>query len=385
MRVLQVIRPASGGMRAHLLLLARGLTAQGVEVGVVSPAAELNAEAGKAGAATFMAAIGDRPSPADLAALLALDRAVRSFAPDLLHAHGLRAAWLARPVARIRHLPAVVTYHATLDGGGSLRRAVTLLLERLLAPWTAQAIAVSEMVRSDLLARAGLPPEAVRTILNGADLAAGVPRVSREDVRRSLGVPAGVPAVITVARLAPQKDLPTLLRAAAKVIGAIDAHFLLVGDGPLRRELEETAKNLGLAGRTHFLGYRDDVPVLLQACDLFALSSAYEGAPLAVIEALAAGLPVVATAVGGLPELVPEGRAGYLVRAGDHDSLAERILTLCSRPDLRLRLGQKARSWAAARLGPEIMVADTFHLYEKVLRTGWSTHRQKKPTLVGGQ
>lgn len=384
MRVLHLIRPASGGMRAHLALLTRGLLARGVEIGLCSPAADLNAEIGQAGAVTCLVAIGDRPSPADLQAFKALDRAIRSFAPDLVHAHGLRAAWLARPVAYLRRLPLVVTYHATLDGGGSFRRALTIWLERLTARWTAQSIAVSELVRTNILARVGLPPETVRTILNGADLPAQSPRADRQEIRRALGLPLHGTVVATIARLAPQKDLPTLLRAAARVVNACDAHFLVAGDGPLRRELALTAHGLGLNGRVHFLGQRDDIPDLLHAADLFALSSAYEGAPLAVIEALAAGLPVVATAVGGLPELVPDGQTGYLVPAGDHQALADRLLALIANPDLRLRLGEQARSWAASRLGPEGMINATHRLYESVLQARLSPRRQKKPTLMGG-
>ena len=158
----------------------------------------------------------------------------------------------------------------------------------------------------------------------------------RAQVRAELEVAPDAPLVVTVANLRATKDHRTLLAAAREAHDVRpDVHFLLVGDGPLRAELEALAADLGLAGVVHFLGTRDDVADLLAAADVFVLSSRHEGLPIAMLEAMAAGLPSVLTAVGGIPDVVAGGRAARLVSPGDPPSLATSIVELVGDDPLR--------------------------------------------------
>ena len=172
-------------------------------------------------------------------------------------------------------------------------------------------------------------------------------------------LPSGPPLVGTVARLAPQKDHRTLLEAAALLP---QARFAIVGDGELRSDLERYAQELGIAERVLFAGARDDIPDVLASLDVFALTSRFEGLCLAVIEAQAAGVPVVATPVGGIKETVVDGETGLLVPVGDAAGLAERIRFLLGHPDERERLAGNARR-AAERFSVDAMVAETLRLY----------------------
>lgn len=350
-----------------------------MEVGLLSPSPELNRDAEAFGAKAFSAPIGDRPGMRDLEAIALLKRSATAFNPDLLHVHGLRAAWLARPVARALGLPVVVTYHATLDNGSRLRQALTIQLERLMSRWHGLAIAVSEGVRADLLARVGLNPASVITILNGIDFSRLEPHHARAEVRLALGIPVEATVVGTVARLAPQKDLHTLLRAAPLIIARAPAtHFVVIGDGPLRAELMQLARDLGLAGQVHFLGHRHDLPDLLGMMDVFALSSRYEGAPLSIIEAMGAGLPIVATRVAGTSDLIDDGVTGFLVPAGDSMAIAQRILAFILDPELRAKTGSEAKRLSRARYSLERMILETCQVYCSIVA---ATRGKKSPPL----
>ena len=184
----------------------------------------------------------------------------------------------------------------------------------------------------------------------------------RAEVRAELGVAPDAPLVVTVANLRATKDHRTLLAAARDVHDVRpDVHFLLVGDGPLRAELEALTADLGLAGVVHFLGTRDDVADLLAAADLFVLSSRHEGLPIAMLEAMAAGLPSVLTAVGGIPDVVAGGRAARLVSPGDPPTLAASIVELVGDDLLRRAMGEDARE-----LSGGFDIATAVRAYERV-------------------
>ncbi len=183
-----------------------------------------------------------------------------------------------------------------------------------------------------------------------------------DQVRAELGVAPDAPLVVTVANLRATKDHRTLLAAAREVHDERpDVHFLLVGDGPLRAELEALTADLGLAGVVHFLGTRDDVADLLAAADLFVLSSRHEGLPIAMLEAMAAGLPSVLTAVGGIPDVVVGGRAARLVSPGAPPTLAASIVELVGDDPLRRAMGEEAR-----QLSRGFDIATAVRAYERV-------------------
>jgi glycosyltransferase involved in cell wall biosynthesis len=187
-----------------------------------------------------------------------------------------------------------------------------------------------------------VPQTRLHTIPNG------VKSIRRDEVsalriRESLGISAETLLTVYVGRLELVKDLPTLLRASSHAMQR-DAriHLALTGDGSLRGHLMDMSRQLGIEARTHFLGERQDVPALLGAADIFAMSSQTEGLPMAMVEAMSAALPCVSTAVGGIPELLADG-CGLLAPAGDSDALASALLRLAGDGDLRTRLGQSGR------------------------------------------
>ncbi len=213
-----------------------------------------------------------------------------------------------------------------------------------------------------ILEREGLAPASIAVIPNGVDLAAFGARKPANAVRR----------FITVANLRPEKSHETLLAAAAALLRVYpDLEFQIVGDGPRRRELEELARDRRLSPRVTFLGHRDDVPALLAAADAFVLPSRSEAFPNGAIEAMAAGLPVVASAVGGLRDLIEDGRTGLLVPTGDPEALSASLRSLIHAPERAAALGRAARA-EVQRYSFDRMVSSFEHLYLSGLHAGVS-------------
>jgi glycosyltransferase involved in cell wall biosynthesis len=182
-----------------------------------------------------------------------------------------------------------------------------------------------------------------------------------------LGIPADAPVIGTVCNLRPQKALDVMLSAVASLRPKLpDCRLLIVGDGVEREGLEALAEQLGLADAVTFLGQRDDIPDVLAAFDLFALSSDFEGMPLAVIEAMGAGLPVAATRVGGIPDLIDDGVQGLLVPARDAGALASAMGELLSAPDLSRRLGEAGRARRQEEFDIDVVVSRVERLYEEL-------------------
>jgi glycosyltransferase involved in cell wall biosynthesis len=169
-----------------------------------------------------------------------------------------------------------------------------------------------------------------------------------------------------VARFAAQKNHALLISAFSKGPAADPkAHLVLAGQGVLRAELQMRVNDLGLTNRVHFLGLRCDIPDVLEAADIFALSSDYEGNPLSVIEAMAAGLPVVSTAVGGVPELLQNGKEGFIVQPGRVDEFSEAMMTLLNNPNLRRTMGSAAAGRARENFDVSAMVRAYEDLYDE--------------------
>jgi glycosyltransferase involved in cell wall biosynthesis len=212
--------------------------------------------------------------------------------------------------------------------------------------------------------RVGIPRSKTLVLPNGVDLPAAASLPEQAQARATLGLPLEGLLVASVARLNPVKRLDVLLQALALVE---EAKLVLVGDGPERGRLEALAESLGISGRVHLAGYREDVWPWLAACDVFALSSEWEGMPNAVLEAMAAGLPVVATRVGGTPDVVVEGVTGYLVPSDDPLALARALKALIRDSGLRYQMGAAGRHRVEERFSVERMVERTQALYEELL------------------
>ncbi len=274
----------------------------------------------------------------DLGSVLALAGLHRSLRPDVVHWHAARAHALGAMAALASPGPArVLSRRVDFPVRGSLGSRALYGLRR------EATIAISDGVR-DALVRSGLDPASIRVVRSGIDLSPYEAPFDRDAIRARLGTLPGDFLVLQVAALAPHKSQRDLLLAARIVLDRHpEALFWIAGEGMLRDELEEQHQALHLGDRVRLLGFRDDVPDLLRAADLFCVSSYLEGMGTSTLDAMAAGLPVVATNVGGIPEIVEERATGLLVPPRDPAALAEAVLALAGDPALRVTMGGRAR------------------------------------------
>jgi glycosyltransferase involved in cell wall biosynthesis len=291
---------------------------------------------------------------------------VRARGVRVMHVHGYAAADFGRLAARITGCKLVLHEHFADPAMPSYQG----LADRMLSGYTDAAIAVSGSTREFLVSERHVPRERVRLIWNGAPLDEFAP-VSRDRVlaaRSSLGLPPDAVVFGTIGRLSTQKGHAFLLDAAAQVFAKHPAaRLLIVGDGDLMAPLREQAHSLGIADRTVFAGHRSDVPDLLGVLDVFCISSLYEGTPLALFEAMAAGKAIVSTAVDGCREVLREGETGLLVPPKDATSLANALERVVGDAGLRAALGSRARE--ASKLYDVRACVDAMQaLYDDVLR-----------------
>ncbi len=300
----------------------------------------------------------------DLTRLWRLPRLVRRCQPHLIHSYLFVANAWARLVGRFLGLPVVISERNTLIQKPRGQRIV----DRALAGWASLMIANSQAGARLAIARHEIAPDKVVTIHNGIALERFARTRDRVEVRRELGLGPADPVVGIVARLSQQKDHATLMRAMAHVIEEMpSARLLCVGDGPLRSELQELAADLGLGHATIFAGTRSDVPDLLAAMDVVVLSSRWEGLPNTLMEAMAASRPVVATQVGGIPELVCDGETGLLVPPANLCALAGAILRLLGNAGAAHLMGLRGRMRVERDFRLDKMVAATEAAYETLL------------------
>lgn len=303
-----------------------------------------------------------------------LVRLARETGARILHVHGYAAADFGRLAAR-RVGAALVLHEHFADPRMPLYQGWA---DRLLAPWTDRAIAVSRSTREFLIRERHVPAERVRLIWNGApreEFGRAGPGAGQA-VRSELGVPEDAILIGTIGRLSTQKGHRFLVDAVPRVLASQPrARFLVVGDGDLAEPLRAQAAALGIASRVVFAGHRTDVPALLAAIDVVCIPSLYEGTPLALFEAMAAGKPIVSTAVDGCAEVLEDGETGLLVPPGDSAALAASLVRCLEEPALRTRLGDAARR-ASERFDIAECVERMQALYDEVL-----AERGKGPTV----
>jgi sugar transferase (PEP-CTERM/EpsH1 system associated) len=229
-----------------------------------------------------------------------------------------------------------------------------------------QFVTVSRDLGRWLVEDIGISGHKVMSICNGVDTERFSPG-GRQAARAALGIGPESIVIGTVGRLDPVKDHVGLLQAFSQLAADPRALLVIVGDGPTRATLAATAAGLGLGGRVRLLGERDDVPAVLTGFDIFVLSSIAEGMSNAILEAMATGLPVVATRVGGNPELVADGSSGFLVEPGSPAALADALRRYLGDPGLLARHGRAARELAQAEFSLERMVGEYGQLYGRLL------------------
>jgi glycosyltransferase involved in cell wall biosynthesis len=390
-RVLRVIaRLNVGGPALHVAYLSEGLADYGYETMLVAGTVgegegSMEDVARSRGVEPiFVPALQREVSPADdLIAAREIRKLIKEFRPHVLHTHTAKAGAVGRIAAAISGTakpPVIVhTFHGHVLRGyfTSPTTAWFRQLERALARSTDALIAVSPEVRDDLVQLGVAQRSRIAVIRLGLDLEARVhaPEGAGAALREQLGIGRDRFVVGWLGRMTQIKRADDLLRAFA-LLDREDSDLVLVGDGPLRKALEEQAEALGIADRVHFVGYRSEVADVYDACDVVALSSANEGTPVTVIEALAAGVPVVSTDVGGLRDVVRNGTDGYLVDAGDVKALAQRMAALADDPERARAMGETARERVMERYAVPRLLGDVDRLYRSLLAVKCPTQRR---------
>lgn len=380
------------GVEEHLLRLLQGLDRDLFEGYLVCPDV-LTEQFGSDIPADVSVARLTLESPFDVQGVLRLARLIRRWRPHVVHSHMFRSSLVASPIAFFCGVPVIVETPHVREGWRRGRLKGSFAVDRLVSRVVSRYIAVSEANARYLVDEKGIPAQRVRVIRNGIDLARfDRANLSPREIRRAKGFGESDPLVVVVARLEPQKGHRVLLEALSRVIREFPAlRVALVGDGALREELEQLARSLGLERVIHFAGRQPDPENWLSMADITVLPSFYEGLPIAAIESLAVGTPVVATAVDGTPEVVVNGKTGLTVPPGDPGALAASICRMVASRELRCEFGRAGRHWVMSHFGREQQVAKTQELYLGALSdagihpaSAGPTHEPSAPAPIAG-
>ncbi len=312
------------------------------------------------------------PSFLDVRVLPPLVRLLRRESPDLLHCHLLRANLYGRLAGRLAGINQIVNSIHGADEymlrGDVISRSLRLA-ERLSAPLVSRFVAVSENARQAVIKRLKITPGRVSTILNALDLEPfRQPEIDRKALRAELGLSPDAVVIGSVGRLAPLKNFAFLVEQMKALAAAFpNSELVIIGEGPERRALEDLAAALNLGDKVRLPGFRADIPRILPALDLFAFPSLSEGLSMALLEAMAAGLPCVALDVGGNGEAVAPGETGYVVPFDDPSAFAAALSRLLKDGDLRKKMGTAGKNRAFTLFNPQRLATQYEELYRSLL------------------
>lgn len=358
-----ITRSERGGAQAHVLELLGAAQRRGVRpVLAVGEPGYLSAAAADMGVEVHRLQNLVHPirPGRDLAAVREAAALCRRVNPDLVHCHSTKAGFVGRLGAWRAGVPAVFTAHGWEFAPGLAwsRRISVWPCEWLAGRFSARIIAVSDADRQLAVSWRVVAADRIKTVQCGVS----------DDPRRATPDTPGTVRLVMVARLAPPKDPDTLLRALRQLNG--DWHMTLVGGGPGQRRAEATVADGGLSRRVSFLGECEDVAGVLARSHVFVLTSRKEGFPVSILEAMRAGLPVVATDVGGVREQVADGETGSVIHSGDAVALARQLQRLVDDPALRRQMGLAGRARYARQYTLERMVERTWDVYKAALASG---------------
>jgi glycosyltransferase involved in cell wall biosynthesis len=290
---------------------------------------------------------------------------LRRWKPVIVHTFLLTASLYGRSAAMLARVPIVIGTEVNIY---ERKRAHHALVERLLMRGTDRVVVSAQSVKDFYVDQVHADPAKIDVIYNAVDWSQLETSTDRVSMRAQLGVPADAPVAGIIARLTAQKAHVHLFDALANTPGLERLHLVVVGDGELRAALEQRAAVLGLTDRVRFVGARRDLGNILGAVDIFAMPSLWEGLPLSLVLAMGAGLPVVATRVAGIPEVVTDDVNGLLVPPGDAGALGEALRRLVQSEALRARLGEAAKAFVRPRFGADDYLASVTSLYDTLLR-----------------
>lgn len=301
-----------------------------------------------------------------------LSNLLRAREIQIIHSMGSRSDFYARVAGHQANVPAIVSTMAMLIEGydiGAIRKLIYGWVDGLTEKWTDQFIAVSNALEKMLVEDHGIPRSKVRTIYNGVELG----RYSNDkgpdlSIREKLGIPPDAPVVGMIGRFVYQKGYGTFIEAASRIVKSFpEARYLMVGDGPLKADMENLSGKLNFTGRCIFAGEQSDIPNLLSIMDIVVQPSIIEGLPRVIIEAMAMARPIVASDIPGIREQIENGRTGLLVPPGDPGALAEAVLTLLKDKIRAENLGSAARKSAEQRFDLTRQLALYEEMYLEVL------------------
>jgi glycosyltransferase involved in cell wall biosynthesis len=299
-------------------------------------------------------------------AFLRLSRLIHDAQPVILHTWLFHANITGRLLGRLNKVPIIITSRRNINIGGKWRE----LLKRLTSGLDDKVIAVCEAVRQAEIVSSKIPAEKVVTIYNGINplYFAPVSIDASRKIRNSFEIPDDAFLLGAIGRLHPSKGFNDLISALAYIKATTNSvRLIIVGEGELRDSLELQIINHNLSGTIKFAGLRNDIPEILSSLDVLVSPSLWEGMPNVVLEAMAAGKPVVATSVGGTPETVVDGETGLLVPPRNHEALATAILRLLGNSELRTRMGHAGRERVLNHFSIQRMVTKTQHLYKELM------------------
>lgn len=325
---------------------------------VVQPGSPLHLRADEAGLPVLPLRIR---SDLDIISVVKLARKMRRWRCRLVHCHDAHSAAVGSAAASLAGVPLrVISRRVSFPLKKNIfsRRKYTKKIDAI--------IAISESVKKTLI-EAGIPPGTIETIPSGIDLSPYEERVSKDHLRRELHLAAEDFLVGTIGHLSEDKSHETFIRAAGILRKrAPRIKLIIAGKGPLEKELKRTAEKIQVEGSVFFLGFRGDVPQILSSLDVFVLPSLQEGLGSIILDAMASRLPVVASNVGGIPEVVVNRETGILVPADDPDSLAEAVLRLYENRDMARKFGARGREIVRQNYSVESMAERVIQLYDKL-------------------
>ena len=349
-----------GGTPGRIARMARGLHAESVEVhvGCLAVSGPISADLEQAAIATFSC---DAAGPRDLSVLGRLGGHVGRIRPNLIHAT-LTHANLAARLMGLRHRIPVIGSTATIE----VERRWHLMAERCTARLDRRHIVNSRAVAKHVQDAFRLPASRIDIVPPSIDTPFAPP--DRDGARRAMGFAEHEFVVLWSGRFDPVKRLEIVVRCA-EIMSDIPSRFLLAGDGAIRDEVERCIRLSSAASRVAVLGWRDDLPMLMAAADAFIFPSLTEGMPNAVLEAMAAGLPIVASDIPALRELAGDGQRMALVDSDQPVAYADALRHLAADSELRKNLGHRAEAWAKENLDPAVAVRAVIQIYRKLLRS----------------
>ena len=301
-----------------------------------------------------------------------IKKIIRNNKIDLVHSQGARADFFARSAGRIANVPHILcTVAMPVEGFevGPLRKTIYRFMDRLSERYVEKFIVVSESLKNTLIKERGIPPHRVVKIYNGIELNKYNPKLKKTSFRNNWGIPPEVPIVGAIGRMVWQKGFEFLIKAIPDIVEvAPDTRFLLIGDGPLRPNLENLARKLNVHGRIVFTGFRSNIPELLSTMDVLAVPSVQEGFPMITLEAMAMAKPVVATQIQGITEQIVDGKEGVLIPPRNPETLARTVQRLIADKELSARLGRTARGRVEDFFSVSKMVRETEKVYASLLK-----------------